>query len=112
MSNYIRCYIKKEKVLKEFPEKYRTHMYKLHHEIYLKTLMPEQKYVNKEVVINYFNELHPAKQMFVMNYDVRKNHRDNERNNELGNAAVDNTPDDSNIGDDDKMDVDTTSDAN
>ena len=80
--------------------------------------MPEQKYVNKEVVINYFNELHPAKQMFVMNYDVRKNHRDNERNNELGNAddvvasALDNTPDDSNIGDDYKMDVDTTSDAN
>jgi hypothetical protein len=56
--------------------------------------------------------------MFVMNYDVRKNHRDNERNNELGNAddvvasAVDNAPDDSNIGDDYKMDVDTTSDAN
>jgi hypothetical protein len=49
-SNYIRCYIKKEKVLKEFPEKYRVHMYTLHHEIYLKTLMPEKKYVNKEVV--------------------------------------------------------------
>jgi len=118
MSNYIRCYIKKEKVLKEFPEKYRTHMYKLHHEIYLKTLMPEQKYVNKDVVIKYFNELHPAKQMFVMNYDVRKNHRDNERNNELGNAddvvasAVDNTTDDSNIGDDDKMDVETTNEQN
>jgi hypothetical protein len=79
-SNYIRCYIKKEKVLKEFPEKYRVHMYTLHHEIYLKTLMPEKKYVNKEVVVHYFNGLHPAKQMFVMNYDMRKNHRDGEKN--------------------------------
>lgn len=79
-SNYIRCYIKKEKVLKEFPEKYRVHMYTLHHEIYLKTLMPEKKYVNKEVVIHYFNGLHPAKQMFVMNYDMRKNHKDGEKN--------------------------------
>lgn len=113
MSNYIRCYIKKEKVLKEFPEKYRTHMYKLHHEIYLKTLMPEQKYVNKDVVIKYFNELHPAKQMFVMNYDVRKNHRDTERNNEVGNAVDVDTVVDSNTGDDDdKMDVDTTTEEN
>jgi len=79
-SNYIRCYIKKEKKLKEFPEKYRVHMYTLHHEIYLKTLMPEKKYVNKEVVIHYFNGLHPAKQMFVMNYDMRKNHKDGEKN--------------------------------
>jgi len=86
-SNYIRCYIKKEKELKEFPEKYKTHMYTLHHEIYLKTLMPEKKYVNKDVVVQYFNGLHPAKQMFVMNYDVRKNFKENEKNN----AAVDNT---------------------
>lgn len=111
MSNYIRCYIKKEKELKEFPEKYRTHMYKLHHEIYLKTLMPEQKYVNKDVVIKYFNELHPAKQMFVMNYDVRKNHRDNERNNDIV-ATVDSNIGDSNIGDDDKMDVESSSEPN
>lgn len=80
-SNYIRCYIKKEKELKEFPEKYRIHMYTLHHEIYLKTLMPEKKYVNKEVVIHYFNGLHPAKQMFVMNYDMRKNYIDSIKNN-------------------------------
>jgi|AntAceMinimDraft_13_1070369.scaffolds.fasta_scaffold22365_1 hypothetical protein len=80
LSNYIRCYIKKEKTLKEFPEKYRVHMYTLHHKIYLKTLMPEKKYVNKEVVVHYFNGLHPAKQMFVMNYDMRKNHTDGENN--------------------------------
>jgi hypothetical protein len=36
--------------------------------------------VNKEVVVHYFNGLHPAKQMFVMNYDMRKNHKDGEKN--------------------------------
>jgi hypothetical protein len=42
--------------------------------------MPEKGYVNKEVVINYFNGLPPAKQMFVMNYDTRKNFIENEKN--------------------------------
>jgi len=73
-NNYIRCYIKKEKELKEFPEKFKTHMFTLHHEIYLKKLMPENRYINKEEVIKYFNNLHPAKQMFILNYDMRKNH--------------------------------------
>lgn len=71
-NNYIRCYIKKEKELKEFPEKFRTHMYSIHHEIYLQVLRPQQKYVTKNEVINYFNMLPPAKQMFVLNYDMRK----------------------------------------
>jgi hypothetical protein len=78
-SNYIRCYIKKEKKLTEFPEKYRTHMFTLHHERYLKELMPVKKYVNKVVVINYFNELHPSKQMFILNYDVRKSYMDSKK---------------------------------
>jgi hypothetical protein len=74
-TNYISCYIKKEKELKTFPEKYRTHMYNLHHDIYLKEMAPEKKlYITKLVVINYFNNLHPAKQMYVLNYDVRKNY--------------------------------------
>tara|TARA_B110000037_G_C17127374_1_gene508834 strand:+ start:6271 stop:7629 length:1359 start_codon:yes stop_codon:yes gene_type:complete len=71
-NNYIKCYIKKEKKLTEFPEKFRTHMYSLHHDVYKKILMPEMNYVNKEVVIHYFNGLHPSKQMFVLNYDHRK----------------------------------------
>ena len=29
-SNYIACYVKKEKHLKEYPDQYRTHMFKLH----------------------------------------------------------------------------------
>jgi hypothetical protein len=71
-NNYIRCYMKKEKKLTDFPEKFRTHMYSLHHEVYKKTLKPINSYVNKDVVKHYFNGLHPSKQMFVLNYDHRK----------------------------------------
>lgn len=72
-NNYRKCYIKKERELKTFPDKYRIHMYKLHHELYLTKLMPEKKYITKEIVINYINGLHPAKCMFVLNYDMRQN---------------------------------------
>lgn len=75
-TNYIRCYIKKEKPLTDFPEKFRTHMYVLHHDVYLKQLRPHQKYVNKLEVIQYFNNLPSAKQMFIVNYDVRKQFKD------------------------------------
>ena len=79
-TNYIRCYIKKEKPLTEFPEKFRTHMYVLHHEVYLKQLRPQQRYVNKPEVIQYFNNLPSAKQMFIVNYDVRKQFKDAQKN--------------------------------
>lgn len=70
--NYIKCYVKKERELKTFPENYRTHMYKLHHEHYIPTLMEKKEGINKAFVINYFNAIHPAKQMFVLNYSKRK----------------------------------------
>ena len=79
--NYVKCYIKKEKQLTEFPEKFRTHMYNLHHELYLKILMPINKYINKTEVIHYFNNIHPAKQMFTLNYDLRKQFKDAEKTN-------------------------------
>jgi hypothetical protein len=75
-NNYIRCYIKKEKELLEFPEKFRTHMYGLHHDLYLKELRPNNRYINKTEVIQYFNNLPSAKQMFIVNYDVRKQFKD------------------------------------
>lgn len=72
LNNYIKCYMKKEKKLTQFPEKFRTHMYTLHHEVYKKMLVPNHGYVNKTVVIQYFNSLHPSKQMFALNYDHHK----------------------------------------
>ena len=89
-TNYIRCYIKKEKELKEFPEKFKIHMFAIHHELYLKTLMPNNEYVNKDVVIRYFNGLHPSKQMFALNYDARKNHMDSKKNDVADSSTTDN----------------------
>ena len=77
--NYRKCYVLKEKELKHFPNKFKIHMYHLHHNLYLKELLPDKKFISKEVVINYFNTLHPSKQMFVLNFDVRKDFIKNEK---------------------------------
>jgi hypothetical protein len=64
--NYISCYIKKERPLKEFPDHFRTHMFHIH-KIYTDDLKPKNEYVNNTVVINYVNRLHPSLQMYSMN---------------------------------------------
>ena len=43
-------------------------MYKLH-EIYKSELKPNNKTIDKKTVIDYVNSLHPAQQMFVINYE-------------------------------------------
>ena len=78
--NYIRCYIQKEKPLKEFDYKYRSHMFKIH-EIYISHLKPRGKYVNKSIVIDYLNKLHPAQLMYSINYHYRKNEIQNDNIN-------------------------------
>ena len=45
--------------------------------------MPEKKIVNKQVVIDYFNNLEASKQMFILNYDLRKNTDQNKREEEI-----------------------------
>ncbi len=65
--NYIICFIKKQKPLAEFPYNFKTHMYKIH-EIYLFDLKYDQKYVNKSVVVDYVNNLPPAKLMYSVNH--------------------------------------------
>ena len=42
-------------------------MYHLHQK-YINELKPQNKFVDKKVVIDYINDLHPAQQMFVINY--------------------------------------------
>ena len=86
--NYIKCYVKKERELKTFPENYRTHMYKLHHEHYIPTLMPKKEGINKSYVINYFNAIHPAKQMFVLNYSKRTQMKEEEQKEEVLQEAT------------------------
>lgn len=68
--NYISCYIKKEKPLKEFPDHFRTHMFHLH-KMFVDELKPKNEYVNNTVVIKYVNNLHPSLQMYSLNACLR-----------------------------------------
>jgi hypothetical protein len=74
--NYISCYVKKETPLKEFPDQYRTHMFKLH-EIFLNDLREKGQFVNNTVVIQYVNNLHPSLLMYSLNHNMRKRIIDN-----------------------------------
>jgi len=69
--NYIDCYIKKQKRLREYAEKYRTHMYNIH-QIYVNKLKTEGRHISNSVVIDYVNKVHPTLQMYALNYDMRK----------------------------------------
>ena len=49
-------------------------MYKLH-EKYKTELKPVNKIIDKKYVIDYVNALHPAQQMFIINYkNIQPNH--------------------------------------
>ena len=74
-SNYISCYIKKEKPLIEFPEQYRTHMFNIHKD-YLNELKEKKLYVTNTVVIKYVNNIHPSLLMFCLNFQMRKRNVD------------------------------------
>jgi len=69
--NYVRCYVQKEKPLKEFPKKFRVHMFNLH-QIYLNDLRELGHYISRQIVIKYVNSLEPAKLMYSINYDLRQ----------------------------------------
>ena len=69
-SNYISCYIKHERPLKEFPIEFRKHMFSLH-EQYKATWKPSRLYVNKKKVIDYVTNLHPSVLMYSMNLSLR-----------------------------------------
>jgi len=74
-SNYVSCYIKKEKPLIEFSEQYRTHMFNIH-KLYLDELKDKKMYVTNTVVIKYVNNIHPSLLMFCLNYQMRKRNVD------------------------------------
>lgn len=74
-SNYVSCYIKKEKPLNQFSDQYRTHMYNIH-QLYMNELKPQNLYVTNTVVIKYVNEIHPSLLMYCLNYNMRKRNVD------------------------------------
>jgi len=67
-SMYIECYIKKTAPLKNYSDKYRTHMFQLH-DIYKTQLQPNKEYIRKKTVIEYVNKLHPSLLMHSINLD-------------------------------------------
>ena len=74
-SNYVSCYIKKEKPLIDFSEQYRTHMFNIHQH-YLNDLREKKFFVTNTVVIKYVNNLHPSLLMYCLNYNMRKRNVD------------------------------------
>lgn len=74
-TNYVSCYIKKEKPLMEFSEQYRTHMFNIH-KIYTDELREKKLFVNNTVVIQYVNKLHPSLLMYCLNFQMRKRNID------------------------------------
>ena len=73
--NYISCYIKKQKPLKDFPDNFKTHMFNIHR-IYIDNLRIEKKYVNHAFVIEFVNNLPLTLQMYSLNYAMRKRNKD------------------------------------
>jgi hypothetical protein len=74
-ANYIACYVKKEKPLKEFPEQYKTHMFNIH-KIYMDELREKKMFITNTTVITYVNNLHPSLLMYCLNFQMRKRNVD------------------------------------
>lgn len=67
-TSYIDHYVKKNsKPLKEYDRELRTHMYKLHYDVFLATIKESGAFVTKHTVINYVNNLAPAQQLACLN---------------------------------------------
>jgi hypothetical protein len=65
---YVAHYVKKElKPLKEYDRELKTHMYKLHYDVYLATMKETGAFVTKHTVINYVNQLAVAQQLACLN---------------------------------------------
>ena len=65
-TNYISCFIRKERPLKEYPYEFKVHMFNLHQK-YIADLKPNNGYIDKQATIEYFNGLHPSQQMHILN---------------------------------------------
>jgi hypothetical protein len=73
--NYVSCYINKENPLNKFLPQFRTNMYNLH-QTYINDLRPEKKHITYKVVVEYVNNLHQSQQMHFLNYNIKKQHID------------------------------------
>ena len=74
-SNYVSCYIKKEKPLLQFSEQFRTHMFNIHQK-YMNELREKKGFVTNTIVQKYVNELQPSLLMYCLNFQMRKRNVD------------------------------------
>jgi hypothetical protein len=74
-TNYVSCYIKKERPLINFSDQYKTHMFNIHQK-YINELREKKQFVTNTVVINYVNGLHPSLLMYCLNFHMRKKNVD------------------------------------
>ena len=86
-NNYIRCYIRKEKPLTEFPTQFRAHMFNLHQH-YL-SIKEDNGYIHKYIVVAYVNSLEPARLMYSLNYQLRNLGKSLVNNEDTAAMAVD-----------------------
>ena len=91
-TNYRDCYVRKAKPLREYPDEYRTNMFKLH-EHYVQTLRPNNLYITKGEVIRYVNAMPPAILMHVINlpYHRYKESQVQETQAETGDENMEDT---------------------
>jgi hypothetical protein len=69
--NYQDCYIYKKSELNTYPSEFKTHMYKLHHELYLMKLKPNKSSLQLFNVKEYVNNLHPSLLMHMINRNAK-----------------------------------------
>jgi hypothetical protein len=73
--NYLACYVRKEKPLKEYGSQFRTHMFNLHQQ-FINDLKPNNLFITNTTVQKYVNNLHPSLLMHSLNYNLRKQNVD------------------------------------
>lgn len=73
--NYLACYVRKEKPLKEYGPQFRTHMFNLHQQ-FINDLRPNNLFITNTIVQKYVNTLHPSLLMHSLNYNLRKQNVD------------------------------------
>ena len=81
---YKNVHIKKEADYKTIPYTFRPHVAALH-KIYCFDLRPEKKYVDKQTVIQYVNNLPPQRLMYSINYPLRQKEKDDVKAREVEN---------------------------
>jgi len=69
--NYVTCYIKRDKIFKEYSKEFQPHMHSLH-QIYLRELRPAGLSINRPRVNNYINSLEPGRLMYSINYKLKE----------------------------------------